>query len=1013
MKTFQITLFGRFSLTSESRFIPVGEGTARLLAYLSLSYDRSVSRSRTAGALWPDLSERRARANLSTALWRLRQVLVKHRCPLDIIQASTDLLNVASDLCEVDVTIFVRSTLTPGSRAVSLGTLARAVHALELYKGDLLEDWDVEWCRLEREELRKHYVHTLQGLCEGFEQRGRIDLALRYVRKAAQAEPLNETVQRTLMRLLYRVGDKASAVTEFNRFAGLAKSELGVEPDKETLALLRQIRRPSYLDESSDIRKAPVPIPIRPDRVPLIGRDIERLELNALLDSTVAGEGGGVLLLGEAGIGKSKLADWVMEEWAARGGAAGRGRCIEFNDPVPYQPLLDALGSFVDGGDLSGFVSGDGSPGAHLLDDTIGGSVGQTDSELLWPPGKLRLFARLGACLENASQRRPMLAVIDLQWADVGTIDFLTYLLARARSMRLAVLLTSRPSGASTRHRFFLERLSRYCGATLRLSPLSEAETNRLVKSLLEGNEVSPALARWAHVETEGNPLFIIETLRLQQRQDTLETSAPRESRLFALPDKSVPMPEGVRSTVEQRLALVDPQSHRIAQIASVIGRSFEEDVLGMVVGARRNLSQAIGQLLQEGIFEREGFGYRFSHDKIRAVCYESLPTRARRTFHARAAAALLQVPDFSIHRLAWHQHSAGQWNLATSSWERAGDHAREICAYEEALRVYYHAIVCAQRDVGLDSQAMSLAEMRLLVKSDEVLAVLGRPEDRKSITGRMGVLAQQIRQPWILATWWIRRALLEEHVGNFSRAVVLARRAWRTFRSAGDRPGEVEALRVLAWALTRVGRYHRSLAVSQLALRRLGGTKSASTIAILWQASNAYIQQSDYISAAAYLDRARSISLDLGNVGLVHILTSRGIVDRLTGNGNASRNGLLAAMKIATETSEPIAAARVGVQIATLDVLEGKLGMPSDDCETRRSPVALQVTFARKFHALTRSRTVLAACSATMGGRGTHQVTRLAFAEGLTTRFSLQSIGIHRPEYSLMRDALRNRSVP
>ncbi|HET8579856.1 MAG TPA: AAA family ATPase, partial [Nitrospiraceae bacterium] len=808
------------------------------------------------------------------------------------------------------------------------------MHALDLYKGDLLEEWDVEWCRLEREELRTRYVHTLHALSDGFEQRGRHDLATLYARRAAQADPLNEVFQRSLMRLLYRTGDKASAVTEFNRFAHLAKSELGVEPDRETIALAREIRQPSSPSRSSEPLKSLVPISIRPEKIPLVGRDIERLELNALLETAVSARGGGVLLVGEAGIGKSKLADWVMEEWAARGGAAGRGRCIEFNDPVPYQPLLDALGSFVDEAELSGFVSGDGRPTAQFLDETVGRNVGQpTASETLWPPGKLRLFACLRAYLEDASRRRPLLAVIeDLQWADTGTVDFLAYLVERAKDMRVAVLLTSRPSGATSRHRSHLDRLSRACRATLRLGPLSMPETTRLVHFLLERSEAPAALARWVHAETEGNPLFVVETLRLLQRHGNLEAVPVKASGgagWSTLPDKGVTIPEAVQSTVEQRLALVDPASLRIAQIASVVGRSFDEDLLSMVVGARRNrLSQSVGQLLREGIFEREGSGYRFSHDKIRAVCYESLPTRARRTYHGRAAAALLRTPDVSIHRLAWHQYSAGQWNLASSSWEQAGDRARDVHAYEETLGAYGHAISCVRHDTTVDTDAKIHSEIGLLAKFDEVLAILGRPKERRDVLNQMGGLCDQSSRTSHRTVWLTRRAFLEEHLGNFGTAARLARRAWILARSDGDRSAETEALGILAWTLNRSGRRDRSLWVSRLALKRLGGVRSPLVVTLLCQVAGLHIRLSDYASAASYIERAKSISVELGLVTEHHLVIMMGaMLDKFTGDLEAAQSGMRSVLRFADEAGDAVTTARVTFQLSSMDAYAGRLG--------------------------------------------------------------------------------------
>jgi len=735
------------------------------------------------------------------------------------------------------------------------------------------------------------------------------------------------------MRLLSMLGEKAAAVDRFNRFARLARSELGVDPERETVALLEQIRRASLAQGVGQAAPAGNPVLIRPDQAPLVGRAEERQEILSLLEAAQTGTGSGILFLGEAGIGKSKLAEWVMEEWAARGGATVRGRCVEFNEPVPYQPLLDALESYVDSGDLAGFVGEAGSGLTPLEQTTVDSVSGAHDDVTPWPSGKLRLFNWLRSRLDNESRRRPFLIVIeDLQWADTGTLDFLAYLLERTRTMHLGVLLTARPTEDRSRHASRVERLFRYCTAILRLKPLTEVETVDLVRSLLEGKAVSPRMTSWVFDETEGNPLFVIETLRLLQQQgrvSSFDENVAQDSWKAVASPSSTGIPGGVRSAVQQRLALIDPASLKIAEIASVLGRSFDEDLLAMIAKCGENrLSRAIGSLLRAGIFEREKVGYRFSHDKIRAVCYENLPSATRRTYHARAAAAMVQMPDILMHKVAWHQLCAGQWHLAASSWNQAGDRARGIHAYEEAFRAYAHAISCVRRDETKGAGARNLDEFGLLVKSEEVLAILGRPAERREILAHMGALCRATPQPTLEATWLIRNAALEEHIGNFSLAYRLARRAWMIARSAGDLSTGTESLRIMQMALYRAGRHRRSLAVAKLALRELGESRSPLKAAVLRVAAGVYVSLGDYSSASIYIHLAKSALVELGFVE-EHplILVGEALIQKWAGNLQASRASFAKALRFAQESRDLFMVARITFQLATLDALEGRLG--------------------------------------------------------------------------------------
>lgn len=946
MDKLEILLLGRFAVMSETGPIELKERPAQLLAYLALAGGRSVPRTRAAGALWPDLPEERARANLSTVTWRLRIALESCELPPDVLVATATAVGLNMGLCEVDVEQFRQGVLRPGQTEVGLEHISRTIHALRHYRGDLLEDWDVEWCQLERESLKQCFVSSLLALAEGFARRGRQDLAVEHARRAADADPFNEPAQRSLMKFLIRSGDRAAAVGQFRRFARLARSELGVEPDAETTALLTEVRRPPRIPAASDIR---------PEGAPLTGRSDERQAATALLDAAMAGSGGGLLLIGEAGIGKSRFAEWTAEEWAARGGATLRGRSIEFNDPVPYQPVFDALSVFVDSDDVTRFVGREGGVLPVESPDDAGGVLG---APVPWPPGKLRLFNWLQAPLDEASRKRPTLVMIeDLQWADTGTVDFLAHLLERAKRMRVVVLLTSRPVGARPHHGSNLERLSRHCTRVLRLGPLSEAETEELIRALLKGHSLSANLVARIFTESEGNPLFVVETLRLfqHQRREPLPSLRPGLEP-GSPPNSDLGIPDGVRAAVQQRLALLDPAARQIAEIASVLGRSFDEELLAVVgKGSRNRLSRGVACLLGHGIFLRESAGYRFSHDKLRAVCYEGLPIHLRRTYHGRAAAGLMQWPDVPMHRLAWHQHSAGQWNSAAASWALAGDHARGIYAYEEAVQAYRSSIACVWRDGTRKTGDKIHEEVQILARTDEVLDVLGRPHDRVALLSRMGALCRRHPDPQLLSVWLTRSALLHEHFGRFDLAAGLARRAWVITRGARDAGDEAQALRVLAWMLNRAGRHARSLAVSQLALRRTGHADGSLRIAILRQSAAVHAKMGNYAAASACLESAKGISAGLGeNNEAPFVSMMEAIVLKWTGNLAAARQNLLGSLRFAEETHDPVTAARVTLQLATLDALEANLSNAVRGL--RRARASAQATG--------HSRTVMACCN-------------------------------------------------
>jgi len=926
------TLLGRFAVVSASGSLSIQMSLARLHAYLALSNGEMLPRSKVAGTLWPDLSEGRARANLSTVTWRLRTAILRSGGPATALDTRHDSIGLRASVCEVDVDVFRRESLAPGAFPYSLDRLARAAKAVEVYKGDLLEDWDEEWCFLEREQLRHRCIATLRALCSGFERLHRSDLALRFARQAAAMDPLNEVAQRSLMRLLANNGDRASAVVQFNRFAALASSELAVEPGTETIALVARIKSSRKTIASGVVEEAFEPLNVA-EKVPLVGRAGERQKLGAFLDAALAGGGGGLLMVGDAGIGKTRLGEWAAEEWAARGGIVAVGRCIEFNAPVPYQPILDSLDSALEFQGVTR-VGGEQKAGPLTSALPLAMTVSQevNDRGQSRPAGKLRMFSQIRTRLAEASRQTPLLLVIeDLQWADSGSVDLLAFLLGRTAALRLAILLTSRP-GVTSAQRANVEMLSRVCATTMALAPLDGPDTCELVLSLLSFDDVPRSFLQWLQEETEGNPLFIIETLRLLQQQgatyrDThdLVQKLDRDAR----PGGGSSIPSGIRSAIQQRLRLIATGSLRIASIASVLGRSFDEELLAMIVGVNPNrLSRAVSDLLRAGVLGREASGYRFTHDKIRAICYEDLSVRTRQIYHARAASALVQIPGTPLQQLAWHQFCAAQWSLAASSWSEAAGHARMVYAYDDALRAYRQAVYCVRRDGTQREPAKIVAEIELLLELEDVLAVLGRPRERRAILARIGRLSQRTGGAFGQSTWFARQSRLEEHVGSFRLAATLARRAWAVARSAGERTNQAESLRILAWALNRMGKYRRSLAISRLALRKLSPEASPVVVTTLWQAAASCIWLGDHGAASSFLGRARVISAELGLPSEDPlILSTQAVLDKWSGNTRSSRVGLLKALKFGEEASDPRIIARAVGSLAMLDALEGKLG--------------------------------------------------------------------------------------
>ncbi|MDR7420129.1 MAG: AAA family ATPase [Armatimonadota bacterium] len=923
-----LRLFKKFVASRDDVEVELQNTQAQLLALLALNLGSTLSRQRAAGLLWPDLPEARARANLSTVAWRLKCALSAKTFAANVFRSTDKEIWLEPDNVRCDVAEFLKDTPVPGARSGSLEALTRAVGAIELYRGDLLEDWDFEWCGADRQHLRERCLEILAAVSEGFERRGRPDLALPYVKRALVVDPFNESLQRGLIRLHARLGDRATAVSHFRKFSQLVKDELGVEPDHETVMLVEEIRRSPVAFQESQRHGGLDPL-LRSNRVPLVGRQSERQSVVRALESGLGGKGRSVLLVGESGVGKSRIAEWTLEEWIARGGITAHGRCIEFNEPVPYQPILDALGRFVSLKDMEQVAPVQPDVlGVHAVSLADESPASSESRERPQHPGRLRLFAWLRDRLGQIAADRPLLLVLeDMHWADTSTIDFVAYISEHCRRLRVVLLVTSRSAAPRRAYQQDLNRLMRHATDICTVGPLSQSESAELVRSLLGRTQVDAETLFRIHRETEGNPLFIVETLRLMQQNHWQE---PRESTAsMRSPDETDALVfQSVRALIEQRLALLSGDGLNVAGIASVVGRSVDPELLGAIARMNENkLSKAIAELLAHGILDRDRTRLRFSHDKIRAVCYERLSPQARRGLHARCAHVLAAFSDNSSHTLAWHQQSAGQWSLAASSWRDAADRAREVHAYDEAARAYENALVSTRRDRTVSAASKAANGFGILHEYATVLAVLGRPKERARALAEMGRLCDKYPRETARAAWLVQRALLEDHLGNHSLAVAVARRAWSIVCLERRKEDEPRALRVLAWALNRASRPRRSLAVSRIALRKVGTAASVERARILAEAASALVKLYEYTTALAWIREARICLAEIGHEPDASISIAEAMVRRWVGDLIGARRSAQEAVQLTRETGNPSLEGRGLYQLATISSLEGRLG--------------------------------------------------------------------------------------
>lgn len=426
--------------------------------------------------------------------------------------------------------------------------------------------------------------------------------------------------------------------------------------------------------------------------------------LHAALEQARAGQGGLVLVGGEAGIGKSRLA----QECAARAAEPGFrvlwGRCLEDSGAPPYWPWLQLMRSWLDGADEAPLREAAGSDGSLLLD--LLPELGRRLPELepaapLTEPAhaRFRLFEAIQRLWQRSARRQPLLLILDnLHVADSASLRLLQFLAPGLGTAGLLVLGTYRTSELSRDHPLsgVLSEVAAlpHC-RRLTLGGLEPAEAERLL-SLLNGQRPLPAaLVSAIHAQSEGNPLFIRELARGLIQQGRLAADHG------AAPDMlQVPIPEGIREVLRQRLGRLSAACAELLAMAAVIGRSFE---LELLVGLGEDLSvavvlEALDEALGAGLIEElaQPGRYQFSHALIRETLYDELPATRRLTLHQRIGQQLKTVhgdeSPARLPRLAYHFGQAaplGSAPQAITYATRAGARADALLAYEEAVRFY------------------------------------------------------------------------------------------------------------------------------------------------------------------------------------------------------------------------------------------------------------------------------------------------------------------------------------
>ncbi len=634
---------------------------------------------------------------------------------------------------------------------------------MDLCQGPLLPSCYDDWIGPARERLARRCEEAVAALVGLLEEQREYASAIAHVRHWLQHDPLDEEAYRWLMRLLALAGDRVAALQAYRQCNDALRRELAAEPSAETVRTYERIRGAEPGPPAPSGRREGTPAASS-----LVGRQAEWSRLREAWERAILGRACFALVTGDAGIGKSRLAEELLT-WAQRQGVAtARTRSYAAEGRLSLAPVSEWLRS-----DAL-------SPHLARLEDVWRVEVARILPELLAArpdlprPAPMTEFGdrlRFFEGLARAALAAPpplLLLIDDLQWCDRETLEWLHFLSRFDPEARLLVLGTARseeldaahPLPALLRHLRSASQL-----AEIALEPLDAAETAELAAQV--GNRVFDAdAATRLYRETEGNPLFVVETVRAESGGDPPP----------GVPEQGVPgLPPRAHAVIAGRLAQLSDHARETAAAAAVIGRAFDLEVLVRLVGDEDVVARALDELWRKRIVREQGpNAYDFTHDKLRDVAYGETSAPQRRLLHRRVAEALVAAHEKDLDpvsaQIAAHYESAGLFEQAIPHYSRAAVVAQGVYAHDEAIALVGRGLsllrklpASARRD-GWELELQLVLAPSYRVTMGWAAPELGEVLDRAlALCDRVGTAAQRAQILYGMQSLYIVAGRLEK----------------------------------------------------------------------------------------------------------------------------------------------------------------------------------------------------------------------------------------------------------
>ena len=941
-----------------------------LLCYLAAEGGRHPRRE-LAELLWPESDERRARTDLRSALANLRKALghdSAHEEGARFLLIERDLLGIEPRGIELDLgtleaaVSLARTEASPGERSADAvgrrNLIARLEGILGAYRGEFMEGFSLEdapefelWLEADRARWRGVFGELCERLSRLQGEKDRLGEAIGTARLWVRHAPLEEDAYRRLMELLSTAGDSEGALLAYEGFRNTLSRELESEPSPQMRELAARLREEVKARASlgASLARSSEATPLSGLQVPLAGRHAEFGALVSEYHATCRGETRVAVVLGEVGIGKTRLVCEFLAWAKARGADVLEGEAAE-GGGLPYGPVDGATRPRIER---------ERAPD-DLLEDVWLSELSRLLPELKErypdlpssPSGeremaKGALFEAIARLVGTLASRAPVVLFLDdLEWADAATLEMLDYAGKRWAEQGAPVLLliAARPGepGVSSAFERWLSSLGRKLPMrSLTLGPLGHEEVEGLLWRLAraeskpagppeepgDSNGREPSLGsfgEWLAAETGGQPFYLVETLKalLEDGKLVVRSRADGElgvevgPALRAGSDLRGLLPPNVREVIRARLSRLSPAASDLLMAAAVLERGFDFESLTAVAGlGEAEGLRGLDELIERHLLREEagsgaaspllypGATYSFSHEKIWQVAYTEAGYARRGVLHRRAFEVLEERGAPPPAELARHALAGGLAEPAFRYSVAAGDAAMEVFAVKDSIEHYERArdLLAEVRTGGRQPTEPSIPDLEHLYiqlgQAYEMAVELGKARAAYETLLALGRELGEARLE-VVALNHLAILSFQQPETDPARARTLLEEARRVAAEAGLVEALVETECNLADVMTYwAGDYEHSSSLAQKAVTSARTLERPDLVArALWALARLEMFRGRLEESAAYAEEGAALSREMAERPAPHMLLPSML---------AAGMGLMASWRVGTKYME------------------------------------------------------------------------------------------------------------